>query len=192
MDPVSFSTIWVAQNAKLQSALQTLNFNKFSKKRRNFKRKLWKKQWKGQNLKIFTRVKGWKLKVIGFIMICKHLPYISCLITSVSNAKSHILEVWKTVSKARMHITISRKRSWYAVNVHLWVLEAVLKLARSMELISSNSNASSVAPSPSGSAGEIHISVSRVIRNSVVVITYQGRPKISCQNVQGKQSVRWK
>jgi hypothetical protein len=192
MDPVSSSTIWVAQNAKLPSALQTLNFNKFSKKRRSFKRKLLKKQWKGQSLKTFTRVKGWKQKVIGFIMISKHLPCISCRITNVSNAKIRILEEWKIVSKGRMHITISRKRSWYAVNVHLLELEVVLNFARSMELISSNSNASSVAPSPSGSVGVIHISVSHVIRNSAVGIMYQGRPKISCQNVLGKPSVRWK
>ena len=57
-----------------------------------------------------------------------------------------------------------------------------------MEWSSSNISASSVAQYPSGSVGEILISVSHVTRSNAVETMFQGKRKKNCLNVQVKRN----
>ena len=87
---------------------------------------------------------------------------------------------------------ISKRKNWCAENVQHLLYEVVLRTAQNMGHTLSNLSASFVVLSHNGSVGEIHISASHATRSSAVETTFQGKPKISCQSVQGQESVRLK
>ena len=88
-----------------------------------------------------------------------------------------------------MHITISRRRNWFAVSAQRSVSVEESKIVKSTGRTLLNSNANSVAQSLNGSVGVIRISVSHVTRSNVVVIMFRGSPKINCRNVPVSLSV---
>jgi len=84
---------------------------------------------------------------------------------------------------------ISKKKNWCVVSVQLIRLKEVYKLARCMEMSSLNLNASFVVHSLNGFVGEILISVSHAIRNSVLEIMYLVKRKKNFLNVQVRRLV---
>mgnify|MGYP003338585953 CR=1 FL=1 len=86
--------------------------------------------------------------------------------------------------RLEMIMLTSRRKSWFVVSVLRLLLEVERRHVRHMEQILLSINVNSVAVYHSGSAGVIHISVRRAIRDNVLVIMYLGNPEISYQNVQ--------
>lgn len=99
------------------------------------------------------------------------------------------MEEEKLVIRLEMIMLTSRKKSWFVVSVLQLPLEEVKRHVRHMEQILLSINVNSVAVYHSGSAGVTHISVSRAIKDNVLVIMYQENPGISCQNVQAQVNV---
>ena len=84
---------------------------------------------------------------------------------------------------------ILKKKNSFVVNVQLSLSEVATKHAQNMGLISSNTNVNFVAIFHNGFVGAILIFVNHVIRNNVLAIMFQERPKISYQNVKGLRNV---
>ena len=87
-----------------------------------------------------------------------------------------------------MGTRLSRKKSLFVENARLLVWEAESRIARSMVLTLSNSNASFAAQFPNGSAGVTRISVSHVIRSNAEEITSQERRKTNFRNALEKKN----
>ena len=108
---------------------------------------------------------------------------------NVSNANNHITVVEKHVIKPVTITPTSRKRNSSAVSAQPSLSVAVKRLAKLMEPILLNTSVNSAATYHNGSAGVTRISVSYVIRNNVLVITFQERVKTSLINAQVQRNV---
>lgn len=90
----------------------------------------------------------------------------------------------------RIKITQTSKKKNLCVESVLRVrLGEGRRLVRIMALILSNSNANFAVQSLNGSAGEILIFASLVIKSSVLAIIFLGKRKKSCHNAQERRSV---
>jgi len=94
---------------------------------------------------------------------------------NVSNVKTHTLVEGKHVIRQETITPTSRKKNSFAENVLLLQLVVVKRLVKLTEQILSSTSVNSAATYHSGSVGEIHISVSLVIRDNVPEIMYQER-----------------
>lgn len=148
--------------------------------------------WNARSSKIYIKTLDWKSKVMRSLMIYKGSLWRNCRTICVLSAQIRTSVVWKIAMLLKMIIRISRKKNWFAENARQLLLEEELKIVRPTAKTSSNSNASFAARLLNGSAGEILISVSRVIRNNVVEIMFQESREINYLNVQVKQSAHWR
>jgi len=98
---------------------------------------------------------------------------------NVSNVKTHTLVEGKHVIRQETITPTSRKKNSFAENVLLLQLVVVKRLVKLTEQILSSTSVNSAVTYHSGSVGEIHISVSLVIRDNVPEIMYQERVKTS-------------
>ena len=108
---------------------------------------------------------------------------------NVSNANNHITVVEKHVIKQVTITQTSKKRNSSVVSAQPSQSVAVKRLAKLTELILLNTSVNSAVAYHNGSAGVTRISVSYVIRNNVLVITFQERVKTSLINAQVQRNV---
>ena len=99
------------------------------------------------------------------------------------------MEVGKLVTKLATTTPTSRKKNSSVVSVLQLPSVVVRRHAKHMEPISLNTSVNSAATYHSGSAGVTRISVSYVIRNNVLVITFLERVKTSLINAQVQRNV---
>ena len=110
--------------------------------------------------------------VIISITSSKNMQYLSLRTINATNAKLLTLVAWITalikqnvidrINKILKNLSL---KSSFAVSAPQLVSEQVLQTVPSMEPTISSSNANFAAPSLSGSAGAIHISVNRATKN---------------------------
>lgn len=94
----SFSHSWIVPAVNKRCALITV----YRWKRSWMPSKAWEtlsrgRRWRGQNMKVWTRMSAWKLSVIASTTTCKAWPCSSAPTISASSARSPTLGGWQIV-----------------------------------------------------------------------------------------------